>query len=75
MQARALACGYRSASEYIETLIRLDRDVDLRVTVVRDKNGSRHFAEALNNPTPDSSTIPKRKNGNGGRKSARKKAK
>ena len=47
MQNRAEACGYRSTSEYLETLVRLDRDQDLRVTVVKDRTGTRHFAESL----------------------------
>jgi hypothetical protein len=51
---RADALGFRSWSEYIETLVKLDLDGNYTITLVRDPNGGvRYVARLKGSPGPD----------------------
>ena len=57
---RVALLGFGSFSQYVETLLRVDHDQNLVLTVVRDDKGAHYSAKS----TPDSSSIPiKKKNG------------
>lgn len=53
--------GFKTFSEYVETLCRVDQDQELRFTLVRDKKGPHWSAEIAEPPVRDSSTIPTKK--------------
>jgi len=63
---RAKGLGFRSWSEYVETLVRLDLDGNFTITLVRDPDGGARYvagpgdnrAGEVVKSTPQSTTLP-----------------